>query len=41
MFWGWFWGPSGPLLATPMVIVFKAICDRVEHLKPFGELLGT
>jgi hypothetical protein len=24
-----------------MVIVFKAICDRVENLKPFGELLGT
>lgn len=41
MFWGWLWGPWGLLLATPMVIVFKAICDRVEHLKPFGELLGT
>jgi predicted PurR-regulated permease PerM len=41
MFWGWLWGPWGLLLATPMVIVFKAICDRVENLKPFGELLGT
>lgn len=41
MFWGWLWGAWGLLLATPMVIVFKAICDRVEHLKPFGELLGT
>jgi predicted PurR-regulated permease PerM len=41
MFWGWLWGPWGLLLATPMVIVFKAICDHVEHLNPFGELMGT
>ncbi len=41
MFWGWLWGPWGLLLAAPMVIVCKAICDRVESLKPFGELLGT
>ncbi len=41
MFWGWLWGPAGLLLAMPMVIVVKAICDRVEHLKPIGELLGT
>lgn len=41
MFWGWLWGPWGLLLATPMVIVFKAICDRVENLKPMGELLGA
>jgi predicted PurR-regulated permease PerM len=40
LFWSWVWGVWGMLLAVPMLMVFKAICDRVEDLKPVGELLG-
>ncbi|HKB53482.1 MAG TPA: AI-2E family transporter [Ramlibacter sp.] len=38
--WGWLWGVWGLLLGIPILMVIKAVCDRVEHLKPVGELLG-
>jgi predicted PurR-regulated permease PerM len=34
------WGIWGTLLAVPMLVSVKAFCDRVEQLKPIGELLG-
>jgi predicted PurR-regulated permease PerM len=37
---GWLWGAWGLLLAVPVVMIIKAICDRVEDFKPVGELLG-
>jgi len=40
MFWGWMWGVWGLLLAVPMMVMIKSICDRVQDLKPIGELLG-
>jgi predicted PurR-regulated permease PerM len=39
--WGWLWGVWGLLLGMPMLMAVKAVCDRVDHLKPVGELLGT
>jgi predicted PurR-regulated permease PerM len=39
--WGWLWGVWGLLLGIPILMVVKAICDRVDDLKPVGELLGT
>lgn len=38
--WGWLWGVWGLLLGMPILMIVKAVCDRVEHLKPIGELLG-
>jgi predicted PurR-regulated permease PerM len=38
--WGWLWGVWGLLLGIPIMMIVKAVCDRVEHLKPLGELLG-
>jgi predicted PurR-regulated permease PerM len=40
LFWGWLWGVWGLLLGVPIIMVIKAICDRVEEFKPIGELLG-
>ncbi len=40
LFWGWVWGLWGTLLAVPMLVALKAVCDRVEALKDVGELLG-
>lgn len=40
MAWGWLWGVWGLLLGIPIMMMVKSICDRVEELKPIGELLG-
>lgn len=39
--WGWLWGAWGLLLGIPILMVIKAICDRVDDLHAVGELLGT
>ena len=38
--WGWLWGVWGLLLGMPIMLAIKSICDRIEDLKPIGELLG-
>jgi len=40
-FWSWAWGASGMLLAVPMLMVFKAVCDHVDSLHAVADLLGT
>jgi predicted PurR-regulated permease PerM len=40
LFWSWVWGVWGILLAVPMMMVVKVICDHVEPLQPVGHLLG-
>jgi predicted PurR-regulated permease PerM len=40
LFFGWLWGVWGLLLGAPLVGIAKVICDRIESLKPVGELLG-
>jgi len=40
LFFGWLWGVAGLLLGAPLLAIVKVICDRVESLKPVGELLG-
>jgi predicted PurR-regulated permease PerM len=39
-FWGWLWGITGALLAVPIMVVLKIICDRSEPLRSIGEFLG-
>jgi predicted PurR-regulated permease PerM len=39
--WGWLWGLWGLLLGVPILMVVKAVCDRVDDLRPVGELLGS
>lgn len=40
LFWSWMWGVPGMLLAVPMMMIIKAVCDRVEDLQPIGRFLG-
>ncbi len=40
LFWGWLWGPVGLIVATPIQLVIKSVCDHVENLKNVGEFLG-
>ena len=40
LFFGWLWGVWGLLLGAPLAAIAKVISDRVEGLKPAGDLLG-
>ncbi|MBW7470776.1 AI-2E family transporter [Marinobacter sp. M216] len=40
LFWGWLWGPIGLIVATPILMITKSVCDHVVNLRPVGELLG-
>lgn len=40
LFWSWIWGLWGTVLAVPMLMMLKAVCDHVEDLQPIGELMG-
>ncbi len=40
LFWGWLWGPVGLIVATPLLMMAKTLCDHVRNLQGLGELLG-
>ncbi|MEZ5289222.1 MAG: AI-2E family transporter [Vicinamibacterales bacterium] len=40
-FWSWVWGVAGMLLAVPILMTAKVICDRVEGLEAVSEFLGA
>jgi predicted PurR-regulated permease PerM len=40
LIWGWLWGVWGLLLGVPIVMAIKAVCERVEDLRPISEFLG-
>jgi predicted PurR-regulated permease PerM len=41
MFWGWMWGILGVLLAVPITMTVKVLCDHSPTLAPFGEFLAA
>ena len=41
LFWGWVWGIPGAILAVPVTVMVKVICDHVEHLRPVAILLDN
>jgi len=40
LFWSWVWGVWGTILAVPMLMMIKSICDHIEDLQGVSELLG-
>jgi predicted PurR-regulated permease PerM len=40
LFWSWMWGIWGTLLAVPMMMVVKAICDHIEDFRPVADFLS-
>lgn len=40
LFWGWLWGVVGALIAVPILMVVKVLCDHLEALAPLGEFIG-
>jgi predicted PurR-regulated permease PerM len=39
LFWGWVWGIPGAILAVPLTVVLKVVCDHVDRLRPVALLL--
>lgn len=40
-FWIWLWGPVGGVIALPLLIMFKVICDHTPPLRVIGALIGA
>ena len=40
LFWGMLWGAWGLLLAIPMMVAIKTLCDHIEPLKRYSTLLA-
>lgn len=41
LFWGWIWGIPGALIAMPLVMTVKIVCDYVPALGTVGEFLSN
>jgi len=39
VFWFWMWGVPGAILAVPMLVILKIMCDRVRSLRILGQFL--
>ncbi|MDR1950173.1 MAG: AI-2E family transporter [Spirochaetaceae bacterium] len=40
MTWGWLWGFAGMILAVPMTVIIKILCENVPVLEPLSIILG-
>jgi predicted PurR-regulated permease PerM len=40
LFWTWLWGIPGAIMAVPILMAFKIVCDHVTPLGPLGRFLG-
>jgi predicted PurR-regulated permease PerM len=41
MIWGWLWGFVGLILAVPMTVIVKIVCENIPMLEPISILLGS
>jgi len=39
--WGWLWGIPGAMLAVPLLVIVKALCDNVEGWSGIAEFLSA
>lgn len=40
LLWGWMWGVVGILIAVPLLVCIKLVCDSVDSLRLVSEFLG-
>ena len=41
LIWGWIWGFAGMLLAVPMTVIIKIICENIPIMEPVSVLVGS
>ena len=39
--WGWMWGFVGMILAVPLTVIMKIVCENVSLLHPIAILIGN
>lgn len=39
--WGWLWGFLGMILAVPMMVILKIVCESIGFLHPLSILMGS
>jgi predicted PurR-regulated permease PerM len=39
--WGYIWGFAGMLLAVPMTVIIKIICENIPIMEPVSILIGS
>jgi predicted PurR-regulated permease PerM len=39
--WSWLWGFAGMVLAVPMTVVIKIVCENIPILEPISVLIGS
>jgi predicted PurR-regulated permease PerM len=40
LFWGWLWGIAGAMVAVPLLMLIKLMCERSEVLGPVAALIS-
>lgn len=41
LFWGWLWGGFGAVLAVPIAVVIKIVCENIPSLRPVAILMES
>ncbi len=39
--WGYIWGFTGMLLAVPLMVIIKIVCENIEYLKGLAIIIGN
>jgi predicted PurR-regulated permease PerM len=39
--WGYLWGFAGMVLAVPMMVIIKIVCENIPIMEPFSILMGS
>jgi predicted PurR-regulated permease PerM len=41
LIWGWIWGFTGMVVAVPMMVIIKIVCENVPILEPVSIFIGS
>jgi len=41
LIWGWIWGFAGMLIAVPMTVIIKIVCENIPIMSPVSTLIGS
>ena len=39
--WGWIWGFTGMILAVPMMVIIRIVCENIPFFEPVSIMLGS